>query len=99
MLWVVTFSVFLPSLTSSAVVWANPSPGHTPNNVISNQILFMIIPPHPAHDDLGGQLIGAETRAGGELRRASTSAASPGRAIARQCQMPSARRTATSWPM
>src|SRR5439155_5380063 len=41
MLWVVTFSGFLPSLTSSSVVWANPSPGHKPTKVASNQIFFM----------------------------------------------------------
>src|ERR1700680_494997 len=42
MLWVVTFSGFLPSLTSSSVVWVEPSPGHKPSKVASNQILFMI---------------------------------------------------------
>ena len=29
MLWVVTLSGFLPSFTSSSVVWVNPGPGHT----------------------------------------------------------------------
>ena len=42
MLWVVTFSVFLPSLTSSAVVWAIPSAAHKPSSVAPNQIFFMI---------------------------------------------------------
>src|SRR2546422_3544647 len=42
MLWVVTLSVFLPLLISSSVVWVNPSPGHKPSKVASNQIFFMI---------------------------------------------------------
>src|SRR5712691_27400 len=42
MLWVVTFSVFLPSLTSSSVVWANPSAAQKPSSVAHRQLFFMI---------------------------------------------------------
>src|SRR6266705_3875493 len=42
MLWVVTFSVFLPSLTSSSVVWLNPSAGQKPTSIAYSQIFFMI---------------------------------------------------------
>src|SRR6266567_3153979 len=42
MLWVVTFSVFLPSLTSSSLVWANPSPAQKPSSVAHSQSFFMI---------------------------------------------------------
>src|SRR5712671_3384487 len=45
MLWVVTFSVFLPSFTSSWVVWANPSAGQEPSNAAHSTIFFMIGPP------------------------------------------------------
>src|SRR6266567_3356051 len=45
MLWVVTFSVFLPSFTSSWVVWANPSAGHEPSNAAHSTIFFMMGPP------------------------------------------------------
>src|SRR5438128_2341316 len=42
MLWVVTFSVFLPSLTSSSVVWVNPGAAQKQSSVAHSQILFMI---------------------------------------------------------
>src|SRR6476659_7505929 len=42
MLWVVTFSVFLPSFTSSSVVWANPSAAQKPSRVPPSQMFFMI---------------------------------------------------------
>src|SRR6266481_6619220 len=42
MLWVVTFSAFLPSLTSSSVVWLNPSAGQNPSSSAHSQIRFMI---------------------------------------------------------
>src|SRR6266446_3708072 len=42
MLWVVTFSAFLPSLTSSSVVWLNPSAGQNPSSSEHSQIRFMI---------------------------------------------------------
>src|SRR6266481_6972281 len=42
MLWVVTFSVILPSLTSSAVVWAKPSAGQNRSSAAHTQIAFMI---------------------------------------------------------
>src|SRR5580700_5846757 len=41
MLWVVTFSVFLPSLTSSSVVCANPSTGQKAIRVANSQIFTM----------------------------------------------------------
>src|SRR5580704_13329196 len=42
MLWVVTFSVFLTSLTSSCVVWVNPSAAPKPSSVAHSQMFFMI---------------------------------------------------------
>src|SRR5438093_10764808 len=40
MLWVVTFSVFLPSLTSSSVDWATAAPGGKPSSVASSSMFF-----------------------------------------------------------
>src|SRR5215471_1743827 len=45
MLWLSTLSVFLPSLTSSSIVWARPHAGHAPNSVASSNIFFMNILP------------------------------------------------------
>src|ERR1700730_13186579 len=42
MLWVVTFSVFLPSLTSSSVVWVKPSAAQKPSSVAQSQMFFTI---------------------------------------------------------
>src|SRR6266853_5736928 len=42
MLCVVTFSAFLPSFTSSSVVWANPSAAQKPTSVAYSQMFFMI---------------------------------------------------------
>src|SRR5579863_5397187 len=42
MLWVVTFSMFLPSFTSSSVVCANPSAAPKPSSIPHSQIFFMI---------------------------------------------------------
>src|SRR5262245_20857797 len=41
MLWVVTFSVFLPSLTSSSVVWARPDRGENASSPTSSHTRFM----------------------------------------------------------
>src|SRR5512135_3857754 len=45
MLWVRTFSVFLPSLTSSSAVWANPSEGQNPRNAANKQTFLIIAIP------------------------------------------------------
>src|ERR1700730_16633249 len=45
MLWVVTFSVFLPSFTSSSVVWANPGAAQNPRSATHSQKFFMIVLP------------------------------------------------------
>src|SRR5277367_6388056 len=45
MLWLSTLSVFLPSLTSSSIVWARPSVGHMPSTLASNQTFFMSVLP------------------------------------------------------
>src|SRR2546426_3964185 len=45
MLWVSTFSGFLPSLTSSSVVWARPENGHEPMKITSSSNLFMLALP------------------------------------------------------
>src|SRR5262245_18730841 len=44
MLWVVTFSVFDPSLTSSAVVWAIPGAAQNTKRTASSQTCFMVAP-------------------------------------------------------
>src|SRR5581483_5828657 len=41
MLWVRTFSVFLPSSTSSCVVWANPSVAQQPR-IAHSPVIFII---------------------------------------------------------
>src|SRR6185312_8996524 len=42
MLWVVTFSVFLPSLTKSCVVCVHPSAAPRPSSAAHSQVVFMI---------------------------------------------------------
>src|SRR5881396_4324257 len=42
MLWVVTFSVFLPSLTSSSVVCVHPGAAQKTSEITPSQIRFMI---------------------------------------------------------
>src|SRR5262249_43093061 len=45
MLWVMTLSGFLPSLSSSSVVWAKAGPHHNPATDASSQIFFTVILP------------------------------------------------------
>src|SRR3989442_13433392 len=41
MLWVRTFSVFLPSMFNSCVVWLNPGAAHKPSSAAHSRIFFM----------------------------------------------------------
>src|SRR4051812_28600938 len=43
MLWVVTFSAFLPSFTSSSLVCATPAPGRAARARAISQTFFMLI--------------------------------------------------------
>src|SRR5690242_6061448 len=46
MLWVRTFSVFLPSLFNSSFVWPSTGAAHKPTSAAIIRIFFMRLPPH-----------------------------------------------------
>src|SRR6266478_5372559 len=64
MLWVVTFSVFLPSLTSSSVVWVHPGAAQKPRSIAQSQMFFISVDPilhgHERHPVLEGSFRAAK---------------------------------------